>query len=196
MSTLVSLYEMNNHTSDKWGSKPEDHTYLPVYDTLFERLRFRTNKILEIGVYRGDSLNLWAEYFRSSIIYGVDSNLSQVDLKLHSNVELIAGDAYKQGFMGVINGKRKFDIIIDDGSHNIEHQVFVIKHYIGLLVDDGILIIEEAAFNRKKELKMDVINILLGCFPEYLKKCIYCEDRRSVKNNPDDVLIICDKSRL
>jgi predicted O-methyltransferase YrrM len=196
MNTLVSLYENNGHTSDKWGSKVEDHTYLPIYDSLFERLRFRSNKILEIGVYRGDSLNLWAEYFRSSTIYGVDCNLSQVDIKLHDNVEIIAGDAYKNGFLGTISGKGKFDIIIDDGSHEIQHQIFFINHYIDLLTDDGILIIEEAAYNRKKELKMDVVSILLSRFPDYLKKCSYYVDRRSVKNNSNDFLIICDKSKL
>ncbi len=41
-----------------------------------------------------------------------------------------------------------------------------------------------------------VVSILLSRFPDYLKKCSYYVDRRSVKNNSNDFLIICDKSKL
>ena len=37
----------------------------------------------------------------------------------------------------------KFDLILDDGSHNPHDQLFVLNRYIDLLKEDGILLIED-----------------------------------------------------
>ena len=137
--SLVSLYKDNKHTTDKHGS----HTYLEVYDEIFLRLKESENRILEVGVYQGDSLNLWAEYFTNSKIYGVDIDTFQVCVELHENVKVVRASAYSPRMLNKLKSADKFNIIIDDGSHMVVHQKYVIRNYCSSLTDDGILVIED-----------------------------------------------------
>lgn len=194
MFKLIELYEKNNHTSDKWGTDGNTHSYLTIYDKIFNRLKDNDNKILEIGIYKGDSLNLWSEYFTKSEIYGVDCLLSQIDVDLHDNINIIeVPDAYNNETIRILNDIGKFDVIIDDGSHRVEHQKYVIENYCNLLTDNGILIIEDAVCWIDNDYKIDNINMLMGYFSEDLKNFAYYDDRRYIKNNDHDFLIICDK---
>jgi len=188
--SLVSLYKNNKHTTDKHGV----HTYLKVYDKLFRRLKDGKNKILEIGVYRGDSLNLWAEYFTKSVIYGIDKNTFQICLKLHKNIKILKLDAYNIVTVGRFRRAKKFNIIIDDGDHVIENQKFVIRHYCDLLTDDGILIIEDITIGRKNNQCISNIHKLVRSFPKTLRKYVYWVDMRR-ENLENNFLLICDKSK-
>lgn len=188
--SLVSLYKDNNHTTDKHGS----HTYLEVYDKLFLRLKDRENRILEVGVYQGDSLNLWAEYFTNSKIYGIDIDAFQVCIKLHKNVKVIRENAYRLSMVEKLMKANKFDVIIDDGSHIVNHQKFVIRNYCGALTDDGMLIIEDITIGNANDCCVPDIKELIKCFPKELKKYVYYVDMR----RPDlgnNFLLICDKGR-
>ena len=162
---------------------------------LFYRLKNHNNKILEIGIYKGDSLNLWAEYFTNSEIYGVDCQISQIDVDLNSNINIIEmADAYSDEAIKTLGNIGKFNIIIDDGSHRVEHQKYVIENYCDLLTDNGILIIEDTVCWIDEDVaKINNVNILMGCFPKDLKKYAYFDDRRYIKNNNHDFLIVCDK---
>ena len=193
MSELVALYKKHKHTTDKHGT----HSYLPVYDKLFKRLKDNKNRILEIGIYRGDSLNLWAEYFTNSIIFGVDNNIAQAYSNLNSRVHTIrVNNAYNDFTLNLLKNIGKFDIIIDDGSHNVKDQKFVISNYCDLLTDDGILIIEDVQIALEGRYSVNDINNLLNCFPNGLKKYVYYDDRRNIANTVNDILIICDKGKL
>jgi hypothetical protein len=188
--SLVSLYERNAHTTDKHGA----HTYLEVYDKLFCRLRDDNNRILEIGVYKGDSLNLWAEYFTNSKIYGIDTDTFQIRKRLHERVKVVKENAYGRRMLEKLKNANKFNIIIDDGSHVVIHQKFVIKNYCGALTDDGILVIEDITIGNANDCCVPDIQELIDCFPEELKEYVYCVDMRrpDLDNN---FLLICDKGR-
>lgn len=194
MFELVELYEKNNHNSDKWGIDGNTHSYLTVYDKIFNRLKNNNNKILEIGVYKGDSLNLWAEYFINSEIYGVDCLLNQINVDLHDNINVIEiPDAYSVEAIKILNNIGRFNVIIDDGSHRVEHQKYVIENYCDLLTENGILIIEDTVCWVENDFKIDNVERLMNCFPEGLKQYSYYDDRRHVKDNDHDFLIIYDK---
>ncbi len=195
MNDLIQLYLDNNHTTDKWGESVITHSYLAVYGEIFKRLKDNKNKILEIGIYKGDSLNLWAEYFTQSTIYGMDQHIDQVDIPLHSNVRVIGDmDAYSEWAVKFLNNLGKFNVIIDDGSHYLFHQKFVIDHYCDLLTDDGILIIEDVNHNVDVESNVRFIDMLMGYFREDLKPFTYKVDNRHVNNNMADSLVILDKN--
>ena len=48
------------------------HSYLPLYQKLFEKKKYTAKNVLEIGIFFGGSIKLWSEYFTSSVIYGLD----------------------------------------------------------------------------------------------------------------------------
>jgi SAM-dependent methyltransferase len=186
---LIELYKQNNHVTDKWGIG--NHPYLSVYDKLFERFKDKENNILEIGIYRGDSLNLWAEYFINSNIYGIDPDTFQIDIDLHPNVVVFTADAYNQEMLERLRKLGKFAIIIDDGSHMKHHQKFVIQNYCDLLTDDGILIIEDAVYGVKDSYKNNITD-MIDLFSEEYKKFVTFADMRH-SGNMNSYLIICNK---
>ena len=186
---LVELYKEYHHTTDKWGEG--NHPYLLIYDKLFERFKDRENNILEIGVYKGDSLNLWAEYFINSRIYGIDPDTWQIDIPLHPSIEVFTADAYETGMLKRLSKIGKFALIIDDGSHMKSNQQFVIRNYCNLLTDDGILIIEDAVFG-KKDSAIHEVPDMIECFPDKLKRFVKFADMRH-SGNINSYLIICNK---
>jgi hypothetical protein len=48
--------------------------YLDVYDPILAPWVDKEAKLLEIGVRKGGSLQLWRDYFPRGIIVGIDSN--------------------------------------------------------------------------------------------------------------------------
>lgn len=59
------------HGTDK-ASK--GHGYLDFYEGFFQGLRHKPIRLLEIGVFRGNSVAMWQEYFVAGTIIGVDIN--------------------------------------------------------------------------------------------------------------------------
>lgn len=188
MNKLIDLYNKNNHTSDKHNS----HTYLHVYENLFKRFKDKPIKLLEIGLYKGDSLNLWSEYFHeSSSIYGLDLDVSQINVKLHDNVLVTQNDAYSVNTIELLKLQEiKFDIIIDDGPHTVEQQIFFMKNYFDFLNKDGILILEDAMCWEQD--KYGALCRILSEVPDRYKAYTYYNDRRKLSNNEHDFLVISD----
>ena len=194
MNELIQLYLNNKHTTDKWGTTVDKHTYLQTYGEIFERMKERNNRILEIGVYKGDSLNLWAEYFMQSVIYGIEHDYPQEGMVgLNKRVRIIEGNAYTPEMVTLLESIGKFDVIIDDGSHWLYHQKFVIDFYCDLLTDDGILIIEDVNSNVDVETRVRYSDMLINWFPEEVRKFAYIDDRRAINNNMADTLVIYNK---
>ncbi len=111
MKSLLQIFE------DKDTDKLVDHSYVPVYETLFAPLREKPVTLLEIGVLRGGSLLAWLEFFPAARILGLDvappSNLR------HERLTLIAGNQTDEALLRSLG---QLDIVIDDGSHVPEEQ--------------------------------------------------------------------------
>ena len=195
MNELIRLHIANNHTTDKWGTTPDKHAYLEKYGEIFERLKDQDNRILEIGIKEGDSLNLWAEYFTQSVVYGIDKHYPQEGMvELHRRVRIIEGDAYTPEMMTLLKDIGKFDVIIDDGSHRLYHQKFVIDYYLDLLTDDGILVIEDCNCNLDPVDGIRCVDMLINWFPEEVRDKAYIDSRIAINNNNmADTLVIYDK---
>lgn len=153
MKSLAQCWDETGQRSDKG---PTCHSYLPFYEALLSPYRHcasiaPSSAILEIGVFHGASLDMWRLFFDPEIaIWGVDMNpdprrdtlerwegenvhvLLRVDAYIPSTVTRI----WKQ----VPNG---FDVIIDDGSHIEEHQMFALHEYGKLLNPGGVMVIED-----------------------------------------------------
>jgi len=103
--------------------------------------------ILEIGVLHGSSLKTWEEYFTNAKIIGADIMPSSriyegwrivIEIMDQSNVEDLVRVALKHG---------PFDIIIDDGSHQWEHQKTSLRTLFPFLRDGGIYVVEDLHTN-------------------------------------------------
>jgi SAM-dependent methyltransferase len=133
---LIELFNTKKYDTDK-GTV---HDYLKAYDLLFHLKKQENLTLLEIGVQRGDSLRLWADYFINANILGIDV-YDHKNIFENSRITEIIKDI--RGLNIDELPYSNFDIVIDDASHHIEDQLTAIEKFYPVLNKNGILIIED-----------------------------------------------------
>ena len=139
MNELRNIFE--NHDGrliHKW-----DH-YLDVYNKFFADYREKKVNLLEFGVYQGGSLQLWKQYFGSSVsIFGVDIDERCAAFQ-EDQIQIIIGDQEDSKFLNKLgNDLPNLDIIIDDGGHTMLQQQLTLKHMWRKLNSGGLYIVED-----------------------------------------------------
>lgn len=114
------------HKSDKG---PSCHNYTALYESMFAGIREEQLTILEIGVLGGRSLLMWEEYFPNADIHGIDLNPECAKVDEGNTTTVWIGDQHDPDFLDKITMRLGggFDIVIDDGSHRVEDQIFTFK---------------------------------------------------------------------
>ena len=139
--TLNDLYNAHRgKISDKWQS------CLMLYNDLFEDFRQKSVRILEVGVQNGGSLELWAKYFpNAKNIVGCDINSSCSELQFEDErVSVVVGNASSERTAHkIFEIADRFDIIIDDGSHESGDIIRVFSRYFERLTPGGIFVAED-----------------------------------------------------
>lgn len=123
------------------------HDYLTFYEMFFAPMREKELSIIEIGVYKGQSLSTWAEYFKNSRIIGVDIVTKSKRFATDRIVIEIADQSNVQQLVNVAQKHGPFDIIIEDGSHLCEHQITTLRTMFPFLKNNGIYIVEDLQTN-------------------------------------------------
>lgn len=120
------------------------HHYIPLYDRYFSAYRGRPIRFLEIGVSKGGSLQMWRKYFGvDAIIFGIDINPECGKLN-GSDGQVRIGSQTDRGFLeSVVNEMGGVDIILDDGSHHMEHVPTTLKYLFPHLNHGGLYLIED-----------------------------------------------------
>lgn len=113
-----------------------DH-YLDLYDRHFAAIQ--SPRMLEIGVFKGGSLELWRKYFgANAVIFGVD-----IDPTCEGENVRIGSQDDPQFLLSVVQEMGGLDIVLDDGSHVGKHQEISFRTLFPLLRDGGIYAIED-----------------------------------------------------
>jgi hypothetical protein len=100
--------------------------------------------LMELGIARGGSIAAWCESMPEASIVGVDKDLSLMWIEPHkyNNLKLLCGYHGEYQTYLPIMGK-KFDIIIDDGSHQSSEQIQNFYTLRGFLKSGGIYVVED-----------------------------------------------------
>ncbi len=188
LKTMKTLTEIcTENTINGWPDKQTQHTYIEVYEEILKPYRETAKNFLEIGLFSGQSLRMWEQYFKGKC-YGIDcselpcgglQDLRPMIAEGTHNIFIMDGtkkDDIEKNFKGIM-----FDVIIDDGSHNLEHQLASYKHLKSHLAPEGIYIIEDIQDIDKDKVIFEGIDV---------NKRIEILDRRKIKNRYDDVLVI------
>lgn len=131
--TLINLFK-------KYPSKGKLH-FLKIYEDYFKNLKNKKINILEIGVHEGKSLMIWKEYFPKANIIGIDLKSYNFNI---NRIFTFQGDQTDINFLlGVSRKFKKFDIIIDDGSHVCSHIIKTFATLFDFLREDGLYICED-----------------------------------------------------
>jgi hypothetical protein len=126
--------------------------YFDVYDEQFQRLIQMRDKlgvtapirVLELGVWRGGSLELWRKYFgENAIVFGIELNPDYP--RVHDSVGKVRfGSQADPAFLsGVVDEMGGVDIVIDDGSHVSAHVVASLSCLFQRLSSPGLYIVED-----------------------------------------------------
>jgi hypothetical protein len=123
---------------DKWVH------YFPLYSEHFARFRGRPVRMLEIGVYRGGSLDMWRWYLGpEAVLVGVDIDERAKAVAAPDHIVEI-GDQTDPAFLRSLSEKYgPFDIILDDGGHEMRQQIVTAETLFPLLADGGVLLTED-----------------------------------------------------
>ena len=118
MSDLKEYFD--NHNCDK----AEKHNYHKVYEKEFNDIRIDEINILEVGIFKGDSIRAWLDYFPNATIYAIDTFQrilpQNIDILEHPRVKWMRADSTNIVVREQIKQewpRIRFDIVIDDGLH-------------------------------------------------------------------------------
>lgn len=118
--------------------------YFDIYERHFERFRNKSPVMVEIGIAGGGSLAMWKEYFGpGSKIIGVDINAT---CKAHEAQDIdvfIGSQDDPELIKNIFNKYPDVDIVLDDGSHIMQHMISTFEMMYYHLNPNGIYMVED-----------------------------------------------------
>jgi cephalosporin hydroxylase len=120
------------------------HHYFDIYHNHFCRFRDLPITILEIGVYKGGSLQMWKNYFGPKAkIYGVDIDQRCKELE-EDQIRIFIGDQSNRDFLKDLRDEiGTIDILIDDGGHTMIQQISTFDELYPAVSETGVYLIED-----------------------------------------------------
>lgn len=132
-----------NRIGKRHGTDKYRHGYLPFYERHLRSLQASQVVLLEIGVFKGQSLRMWADFFVNGKIIGADiarERFIQGDRIACHQVDQSSMDSLGELRAQFSDG---FDIIVDDGSHVMAHQQLTLAMLFPILKPGGFYVIED-----------------------------------------------------
>lgn len=117
--------------------------YFDIYERHFARFRGHAPVMLEIGVLGGGSLQMWKEYFGSGArIVGLDINPKCKAFE-EEGIEIHIGSQDDPRVLDDLLAQHDFDIVLDDGSHQMQHLSATFEHLYNALSPRGVYMLED-----------------------------------------------------
>ncbi|GAA4684571.1 class I SAM-dependent methyltransferase [Nocardioides nanhaiensis] len=118
--------------------------YLDVYHRHFAPFRGRPVTLLEFGVNRGGSLQMWRDYLGPQArIIGVDVD-PECAAFAAEGIEVVIGDQEDRQFLRDLVARiGPLDIVVDDGGHTMRQQIATFEEVWPAVVDGGVLVVED-----------------------------------------------------
>lgn len=133
----------NLHQCDKGDGYNFSNHYANFYDNWFSKIKESVTSICEIGVLDGASLKCYYDYFPNAKILGLDIENKAHFRNNRTHTEIL-DQSKEQGLIDFANRHiGEFNILIDDGSHDIEHQQLTFGKLFKTIKPGGLYIIED-----------------------------------------------------
>ena len=157
------------------GTDAKGHGYSRFYLNQLSHLKNNQINILEIGSYAGASAAAFAKFFPNANIFCFDVNISNfkyeskkisvygVDINNNKKIKKILNKIFEE------KNFNSFDLIIDDGSHNLSDILFSFNFFFHYLKKKGIFVIEDFRHPNYYQYNRNLNHILLDEFLENIK---------------------------
>ncbi len=167
---------LNHYGSDKAEifnlTNKTGHGFSKFYEEYLKNYKNKEINILEIGSYAGASAAAFAKYLPNSNIFCFDVNISNFKYE-SKNIHVFGLDIknekkVKKTLQSIFLQHKflKFDLIIDDGSHNLDDILVGLKLFFELVKSKGVYIIEDYKYPNYYQYNNNINHILID---EFLK---------------------------
>jgi predicted O-methyltransferase YrrM len=128
------------------------HPYTPVYSMLFSPMSTKPVRFAEIGIAGGASCVMWNQYFQHPEtkfhFFDRDENFlkvcaSRVRARATFSLMDVGVDGYVTRALKGVAGDELFDVILDDSSHDFDHQIRIIREALPHIRPGGYMIVED-----------------------------------------------------
>jgi SAM-dependent methyltransferase len=118
--------------------------YFPIYERHFARFQDTSCLVVEIGCGRGGSLQMWKRYFGPNAhVVGLDLEPRCKEFE-EDQIDVFIGDQSSPEFLTtVIDAVGAPDVVIDDGSHRMEHVAATFQLLYPKVAKNGIYLVED-----------------------------------------------------
>ena len=147
--------------------KDKGHGYSNFYTSHLKHLKHNEIKILEIGSFSGASAAAFKKFFFKSSIFCFDINISKF-IYSSKNIHVYGLDVNNKRdlkkCLEIIRTKthsNKFDVIVDDGSHNLSDLILSLKNLFEYVKSGGFYIIEDFKFPNYYEYNRNIDHIFM-----------------------------------
>jgi len=166
----MSLFQLGQ----KYGTDKVTHGFLPFYESFMSRKKDQPVSFLEIGVFYGASIKMWAEYFsnKQSVIYGADWFIGLNGNKhtfpdpnavlrelLDPRIKFVElNQASLEDLQELKSSNVQLDYILDDGSHLMKDQQQTFIMLFDRIKPGGYYIIEDlhTSFQKDYDVQDDI----------------------------------------
>ena len=179
--SLKSLDELFHHYgSDKAEifkkTNQQGHGFSNFYEKKLERFKNKKINILEIGSYAGSSAAAFIKYLPNSQVFCFDINISNFKYK-SKNIHVFGVDINNEKRIEKTLNKifadhrfKKFDLIIDDGSHNLKDILIALKLFFKILQKESLYIIEDFKHPNYYEYNNNLEHIFVNEFLDNIQR--------------------------
>lgn len=144
LSELAKIYPTDKDFTHNYYDK--------VYEKYFSPIKNEVKLLCEIGIggfwkdvnwVNGNSLKVWRDYFINSQILGLDI-VKHTDIEDLDRINIDWIDQSKKDLViEYANKLQDYDIILDDGSHNVYDQQITLAYFFKSLKPGGIYVLED-----------------------------------------------------
>ena len=118
------------------------HDYLRKYEFFLQRFRDQPITLLELGIYHGQSLRMWGQYFPKAQVIGVDIDPACEKLGGDKNMLAVVMDLSRMENLERLQAYHP-TILVDDASHLWSHQIKAFFTLWDAIPHGGVYILED-----------------------------------------------------
>lgn len=140
MDDLALQFDSNG--ASRKGSN--GHNYTEVYSRYFAHLRDLPIKFFEIGIFEGNGVQMWEQYFKNAELHFMDITFSYAKYFSNRSHYHLGDQANAKDLLSIMSSTGgDFDIIIDDGGHTMNQQLVSFITLFPYVKSGGMYIIED-----------------------------------------------------
>jgi len=200
LDNLLQFFGSDKANKFLKNKNSQGHGYSNHYTNELKNLKEKKMNILEIGSYSGASAAAFTKFFFNSKIFCFDINISNFKYS-SKNIEVYGLDINNQKDLQKVLKKifsthnfKNFDLIIDDGSHNLSDILFSFNFFFKYLNKKGFFILEDYKLPNYYDYNKNVDDILID---ELIKKLqLKKKFNSSIINEKDQIYLINNIKRI